>query len=74
MNSRRRINAGDPQRAELTLALAPITVRILAGLNDCLLGNAIKLTAGTIVTLGLAKDPFVTGFYHHPSFNSCHRL
>ena len=32
MNSRRRINAGDPQRTELTLALTPITVSVLASL------------------------------------------
>ena len=46
------VDTGDPQCAELTLALTTVTVGVLASLDHRLLGNAEHARACTVVALG----------------------
>src|SRR5262249_23754046 len=66
------VDTGNPQRAEFALLLAAIAVRVLAGLDDCLLGGAIDLAAGVVIALCLAKNLLVTATGRHSTFDSCH--
>ncbi len=50
------IDTGDPQRAELTLALPAIAIRVLAGLDDRLLGSLVKLAARAVIALRFLED------------------
>src|SRR5690625_7888850 len=52
-----RVDALNPQAAEVALALAAVTGAVLAGLDDSLLGYAKRLAAGTIIPLGPAHHP-----------------
>src|SRR5882757_6340916 len=72
MQSCGSVDTGDPQRAELTLLLPTIAIRILTGLDDGLLGGAKYFTAGVVVTLRLGEDFLVTATGHHSTFYSCH--
>ena len=57
----RRIDAGDPQCAELALVGAAVAEGILARLDDRLLGGAIGLAACVVVALRLLQYFLVTG-------------
>lgn len=59
MQACRRIDAGDPQRAEGALALPTVTVGILSSLDDRLFGDTIDPAAGAIVALGLVENLLV---------------
>src|SRR4029077_12322777 len=68
----RGVDAHDPQRAELALLHAPVAIRILAGLDDRLLGSAIHLAPCVVITLGLAKDLLMPTSSRDAAFDSCH--
>src|SRR5690625_5869857 len=67
-----RVDALNPQAAEVALALAAVTVAVLAGLDDSLLGYAKRLAAGTIIALGPAQHLAVAATGGYRTFYSCH--
>jgi hypothetical protein len=72
IQARRGIDTRDPQGAEFALVLPPVAVGVLSGLDDGLLGDAIDLAAGVVVTLRFAKNLLVTTPGRHATLNSCH--
>src|SRR5580658_3415712 len=72
MRACRRVDALNPQRAELALFLAPVAVGVLAGLDDRLLGSAKYLAPRVVIPLGLAKDLLVSSTRGDTTFDSCH--
>src|SRR5687768_2002974 len=70
----RRIDADDPQRTELALALLAADVRVLGGLGDGLLGDAEDLAAGVVVTLRELDDFLVPAARRYTTLDSCHFL
>src|SRR5689334_24948176 len=68
----RRIDAGDPQRAELALLGATIAIGILACLDDGLLRGAEYLAAGVVVTLRLGENFLVTASGNDATLYTCH--
>src|SRR6516164_8256186 len=72
VDTRRRVDARDPERAELALVLPPVAIGVLPGLDDGLLRRAIDLAAGVVVALRLAKNLLVTAPGRHATFHSCH--
>src|SRR5688572_32131907 len=70
--TRRGVDARDPQCSELALAHAAIAERVLAGLDDGLLGGAIGLAARVVVTLRLIEDLAVACLGGNASFYSGH--
>jgi hypothetical protein len=67
-----RIDTRDPQLTELTFALAAVTVRVLASLNNSLLGCLEQFGTRTIVALRFAEDFLMACFGGYATFNSCH--
>src|SRR5690606_38321138 len=65
-----RIDAGDPQRAEIALLLLATDVRVLAGLDDRLLGDAEDLATGVVIALGTADDLLVATTRLHTTLDS----
>src|SRR6185312_16815 len=59
-HARGGVDADDPQRAELALALLAADIRVLTGLDDGLVGNAEDLATGVVVALGTTDDFLVT--------------
>ena len=53
------VDTGNPQSAECTLTVATVTVGILTGLDNRLLGNAVNTATGTVVTFGLIENLLV---------------
>src|SRR5215472_8792906 len=72
VDTRRRIDARDPERAELALVLPPVAVGVLPRLDDGLLRRAIDLAPGVVVALRLAKNLLVTAAGRHATLYSCH--
>src|SRR6266513_1677314 len=72
VQARRGVDARDPQCAELTLVLPPVAVRVLACLDDGLLGRAIDLAPRVVVALRLAENFLVTTSGRHATLHSCH--
>src|SRR5690625_1325656 len=70
--ARGRVDAHDPQAAELALLLLAADVGVLVGLDDRLLGDAINLAAGVVITLRAADDFLVTTACVNATFDSCH--
>src|ERR1700722_5912837 len=68
----RRIDARDPERAELALLLAPAAIGVLTGLDDRLLRRAEHLAPGIEVALRLLENLLVTPPGDHTAFDSCH--
>src|SRR5262249_43831226 len=58
--ARGRVDARDPQRAELALAHAPVAVGVLAGLHHGLFGYTEDVLAAAAKPLGLIEDLLVT--------------
>src|SRR5699024_5937089 len=50
------IDAGDPQPAEITLAGAPVAIRILAGLEYGLTCHPVTATTGAVVTFRFLEN------------------
>src|SRR5690606_8623471 len=69
---RGRVDPHDPQRAELTLALPAIAVRILAGLDDGLLRDPVDLAPRAVVALRLIEHLPVPGLGDDAPFDSGH--
>src|SRR6516164_424103 len=72
VDTRRRVDARDPERAELALVLPPVAVGVLPCLDDGLLRRAIDLAPGIVVALRLAKNFLVTAPGRHATLYSCH--
>src|SRR5690606_2775165 len=70
--ARTRVDAGDPQGAELALLHATVAVRVLAGLDDRLFRDAIDAAAGAVVALRFFQDFLVSRAGDHTTFYSCH--
>lgn len=68
------IDTGDPQTAERTLLIAAVTVSILTGAHNSLLGNAVDVVAAEAETLGKGKNFLMTGTSRHTTLNSGHLL
>src|SRR5690606_40096524 len=65
-----RIDAGDPQRAEIALLLLAADVGVLTRLDDRLLGDAEDLAAGVVVTLRATEDLLVATTRLHTTLRS----
>src|SRR5712672_1758480 len=72
--TRRGVDAGDPQRAELTLLFAPAAIGVLTGLDDRLLGGAEDFAPGIEIALCLLENFLVPPSRDDTAFNSCHFL
>src|SRR5690606_29194073 len=59
VQARRGVDARDPERAEIALALAPVAVGVLPRLDDGLLRDPEDLAAGAVVALRLVEDLLV---------------
>ena len=70
--ARRCVDPDDPQRTELTLALAPVAIRVLARLDDGLLCRLVRAAARAVVTLGKLQDFLVSGVRRYTTFDSRH--
>src|SRR6202034_3792521 len=70
--TRRGVDAGDPQRAEFALFLATPAIGVLTRLDDRLLRRAEDLAPGVVVALRLLENFLVTASSDDASFNSCH--
>src|SRR5690606_34232918 len=70
--ARRGVDARNPERAELALALPPVAIGVLPGLDDGLLRRAIDLAACAVVTLGLGQDLAMPRPRGDAAFDSCH--
>src|SRR5690606_1224200 len=70
--TRTGVDTHNPQATELTLALAAVTVRILASLDDGLDGNTIHTAAGTVVTLCHFQNFLVSATRLDTTFYSSH--
>ena len=56
-----RIDAHDPQAAELALPLATVAIRVLACLDNSLLGNPVYLATGAVISFGFIQNFLVPG-------------
>src|SRR5258708_3582462 len=72
--TRRRVDARDPQCAVLALFLAPPAIGILAGLDDRLLGSSEYFAAGIEVALRFLENFLVPPTCDDTAFYSCHGL
>src|ERR1700675_56625 len=72
--TRCRVDARDPQCAELALLLAAAAIGVLAGLDDRLLGGAKHLAAGVEITLRFLENFLVPPTRDDTAFDSCHVL
>src|SRR5687767_8709372 len=70
--ARRCVDADDPQRAELPLALLAADVRVLVCLGDGLLRDAEDLAAGVVVALRLGNDLLVATTRRDALLYTCH--
>src|SRR6185437_9117914 len=70
--ARGRVDAHDPQGAELALLLLAADVGVLLGLGDGLLGNAIDLAAGVVIALRGLQGFLVTRTRSDATLDSCH--
>src|SRR5690348_3500556 len=70
--ARSRVDADDPQRAELALLLLAADVGVLLGLGHRLLGDAIDLAPGVVVALGCLQGLLVTRTRGNATLDSCH--
>src|SRR5262249_10284229 len=71
-SARCRIDAHDPQCAELTLFLTTIAIGVLTGLDDGLLSNTESTRTGTVVTFREFQDFLVTATSGHTTFYTSH--
>src|SRR5699024_6695353 len=67
-----RIDASNPQGTKIPFAVPTITIGILPRLENRLIGNAVRATTRTVITLRLLENLLVTGFRRHPTTYSCH--
>src|SRR5258708_33194671 len=72
--TRRGVDAGDPQRAELTLLFAPAAIGVLTRLDDRLLGGSEDFAPGIEIALCLLENFLVPPSRDDTAFNSCHFL
>jgi len=67
-----RIDTGNPQRPELTLALFAVTVGVLLRLDNRLFGNTIDPAPGTVITFRLFHYFLVAATSHNTTFYARH--
>jgi hypothetical protein len=70
--TRRGIDTGDPQAAEVALFVAAIAIGILPGAHNRFIGNPEYVIAATAKTLGTGQYFFVTGARGNSTFDSWH--
>src|SRR6185437_4813864 len=70
--TRGRVDAHDPQGAELALLLLAADIGVLLGLGNGLLGNAVDLAAGVVIALGGFQGFLVTRTRSDATLDSCH--
>ena len=68
------VDTGDPERAEFALFLTTVTIGVLAGLDDRLLGDPEDFASGAIIALGLFEDLLVPRVGGDAAFDSWHSL
>src|SRR5690606_10095747 len=68
----RRVDARDPERAEFALFLPAVTVGVLPGLHDRLLGDAIDAAPAAAESLRLLQDLLVARACSRASLGSRH--
>ena len=68
------IDTGDPQTAERTLLVTAVTIGILTGAHDSLLGNTVDVVAAEAEALGKGENFLMTGTSRHTTLNSGHLL
>ena len=59
------IDTGDPQTAERTLLVTAVTIGILTGAHDSLLGNTVDVIAAEAEALGKGENFLMTEPSHH---------
>jgi hypothetical protein len=67
-----RVDAGDPQLAELTLFISAVAVSIAERLHYCLVGNFEKLALMAEIAFGELENFLVACFGPYGSFDSGH--
>src|SRR5690606_3579246 len=67
----RRVDAHDPQAAELALLLLAADVGVLLRLGDRLLGDSENLATGVVVALRQLDDLLVAGTGGHTPVHAC---
>src|SRR5712691_5466249 len=70
--ARRGVDARNPQRAELALAIAAVAVGILPGLHHRFFGDSVNVLAAAAVTFGLGEQFLVACARRYASFDSWH--
>src|SRR6185436_18354564 len=70
----RRVDALDPQRAEVAFLEPAAAICVLAGLDDGLLRSAEYLATGVVVALRLLENFLVACTRSDAAFDSCHGL
>src|SRR5690606_7498803 len=66
------VDALDPERAEIALAILAVAIGILQRLLDSLLGDADGVLAAAVETLGLGENLLVLGVGGNASLYACH--
>ena len=59
MLANRRVDAGDPEDAELPLPLLAVAIGVLPAPLDRLPGGLDQAPPGSVIALGLAENPLV---------------
>src|SRR5712664_1259084 len=68
----RRVDAGDPQRAERALLLPAVAVGVLPGLHHRLLGDPVDVASAAAESPGLLDDLLVARARRYSTFDSWH--
>src|SRR5690606_34647966 len=69
-----RVDALDPQSAEIALAGLAVAVGVLERLLDCLLGNTNGVLTAAVETLSLGKNLLVLGVGGNAPLHACHLM
>src|SRR5262245_20921225 len=68
----RRVDAGDPEHAELALALLAVAIRVLPAFFDRFAGRLQQLAAAREIAFGLAQNAALALPGGDPAFHSRH--
>ena len=68
------IDTGNPQSAESALTVTTVTVSVLTGFDNRLLGYTEYPATSAVVTFGLIENLFVTTACDHTTFYTSHTL
>src|SRR5690554_1406472 len=68
------VDTSDPQCTKSALTVTTVTVCVLTGFDNRLLGNAEYTTTSAVITLGLLENLLVTTTCYHATFYTSHTL